>query len=70
MTEQQTHLKNIIEQQKSLISEINELNSNLSIKKENFTKLQGIAEYLTSLGVSLDESKDISEEEIEKNVPE
>jgi cbb3-type cytochrome oxidase cytochrome c subunit len=63
MTEQQNHLKSIIEQQKTLISEINDLNSTLAIKKENFTKLQGIVEYLTSLGVTLDDKVEETSEE-------
>lgn len=59
MTEQQNHLKSVIDSQKRLIAEINELNTTLSIKKEQIFKFQGIAEYLTGLGVTLpEESKE------------
>ena len=66
MTEQQNHLKSVIEQQKILISEINELNGTLSMKREQFTKLQGIAEYLTGLGVTLPEESKESLNNIEE----
>ena len=66
MTEQQNHLKSVIEQQKALISEINELNTTVSIKKEKIFKLQGIAEYLTGLGVTLPEESKESLSNIEE----
>ena len=46
MTDQQTHLKQVLEQQKGLIEEINALNSQITSKREMAVKLQGIAEYL------------------------
>lgn len=49
MTEQKTHLENAISQQKQLISEIDELNRQVTIKRESAIKLQGIIEYLGSL---------------------
>lgn len=67
MTEQQNHLKSVIEQQKVLISEINELSTTISIKKENIFKLQGIAEYLTGLGVTLPEEPKESLSNIEED---
>lgn len=53
MTDQQQDLKNIIENQKTLINEINELNNTIALKKELALKYQGIIEYLTSSGVTL-----------------
>ena len=53
MTDQQTHLKQVLEQQKGLIEEINALNSQITSKREMAVKLQGIAEYLDQLGVKL-----------------
>lgn len=54
MTDQKNHLENAIAQQKELISEIEDLNRQVSIKRENAIKLQGIIEYLTSLTNSAD----------------
>lgn len=53
MTEQQEHLKSAIDQQASLIDEIQKINNNLTSKREFALKLQGIIEYLTGLGVTL-----------------
>lgn len=53
MTEQQQALKNAIEDQKSIISEINEMANTINSKKEFALKLQGVIEYLTSTGVTL-----------------
>lgn len=55
MTEQQQALKNTIEAQKNVLSEINEMSNIINTKKEFALKLQGVIEYLTSTGVSLDE---------------
>lgn len=64
MTEQQQDLKNIIETQKTLINEINELNNTTALKKELALKYQGIIEYLTASGVTLPEP-DLEEQTIE-----
>ena len=53
MTDQQNHLKQVLEQQKGLIEEINALNSQITSKREMAVKLQGIAEYLDQLGVKV-----------------
>jgi hypothetical protein len=52
MNEQQEHLTSVLNNQKTLATEIQELNNAIAIKKEQFFKLQGIVEYLTSLGVN------------------
>ena len=53
MTDQENHLKQVLIQQKTLVDEINALNSQITSKREMAVKLQGIAEYLDQLGVKL-----------------
>ena len=53
MTDQENHLKQVLTQQKTLVDEINALNSHITTKREMAVKLQGIAEYLDQLGVKL-----------------
>ena len=53
MTDQENHLKQVLPQQKTLVDEINALNSQITSKREMAVKLQGIAEYLDQLGVKL-----------------
>ncbi len=48
MTEQQEHLKNLIDQRNNLEKQINQT-------KELFWKVQGAIEYLTQTGVNLPE---------------
>ena len=55
LTEQQNHLQQVLEQQKTLVAEIQSLNAQVENKKNMATKLQGIAEYLDGLGVKLPE---------------
>lgn len=61
MTDSQNHLKQVIEQQKQVATEIRDLNAQIDFKKEILFKLQGVIEYLTQLGVKLpEESEEIS----------
>lgn len=53
MTEQQQHLQQVLEQQKQLANEVQELQNQMSTKKDLFMKLQGIIEYLQQVGVTL-----------------
>ena len=53
LTEQQNHLKQVVEQQKNLVAEIQSLNAQVENKRNMATKHQGIAEYLDGLGVKL-----------------
>lgn len=53
MTEQQNHLQDILNQQKELVNEINEINRVLTVKREQFLKLQGVVEYLNQIGIIL-----------------
>ena len=46
MTEKQQHLQQILAQQKQVIAEINDLNSQITTKREVALKLQGVIEYL------------------------
>lgn len=55
MTEQQQHLAQVLEQQQQLINEINSLNAQINSKREMAIKLQGVAEYLQQVGVTLPE---------------
>ena len=56
-TEQQNHLKSVIEQSKGLVTEINQLENQAKQKRELLLKLQGIIEYLQQTGVSLPEEE-------------
>ena len=55
LTEQQGHLASILSQQKDLANEINQLNAQLTSKKELFQKTLGVVEYLNTIGVTLPE---------------
>jgi len=53
MTEQQQHLAQVLEQQQTILAEINELNTQVHNKRQMAIKLQGVREYLEQLGVEL-----------------
>jgi len=53
MTEQQQHLKELIEKQKDIIQQIEGLNNDIIQRKEILLKLQGAIEYLQQIGVTL-----------------
>ena len=53
LTEQQKHLQSVLEQQQTLVSEINTLEAQARQKREMAVKLQGIVEYLGGIGVEL-----------------
>lgn len=57
MTEQQEHLKNLIQQR-------NELELSLTKNKELFWRVQGVIEYLVQTGVTLPESKPETETKV------
>ena len=57
LTEQQGHLQSILAQQKDLANEINQLQAQITNKKELFQKTQGVVEYLTQVGVKLPEEE-------------
>ena len=53
LSEQQSHLKNLLEQRATLITEINELNSTAAAKRELVLRALGAIEYLQQIGVEL-----------------
>lgn len=63
MIDHETHLKSIIEAQRELAKELNELNNIMASKKEQFSKYQGIVEYLTGNGIKLPEDAKVNSEE-------
>ena len=58
MTEQQEHLKNLLEQRNNLEQQMNQ-------NRELFWKVQGAIEYLTQIGVSLPQPEAVTEVEEE-----
>ena len=62
LTEQQGHLQSILNQQKDLANEINQLQGQLQSKKELFQKTQGVVEYLQTIGVKLPDPEAPAEE--------
>ena len=63
LTEQQTHLQSVIDQQNTLAQEVQQLNNALDSKRSMYTKLQGVREYLEQTGVEL------PKEEVEAEAP-
>lgn len=61
MIDHESHLKQILEEQRKLSTEIQDLNNALSLRRERFIKLQGIAEYLTSNGIKLEENEQVED---------
>ena len=70
LTEQQTHLKSVIEQQNTLAQEVQQLNAALDSKRSMYTKLQGVREYLEQTGVTLPEPEEAPAEAVEPEVAE
>ena len=62
LTEQQGHLQSILNQQKELANEIDQLQGQLQSKKELFQKTLGVVEYLNTIGVKLPEPEKPAEE--------
>ncbi len=62
LTEQQGHLQSILAQQKDLANEINQLQAQITSKRELFQKTQGVVEYLSTIGVKLPEADAPAEE--------
>ena len=54
MTEQQDHLKNLLNQQRDLAKEVQELQEQIEAKRQTFFKVQGAIEYLNQIGVELE----------------
>jgi len=63
-TEQQNHLKSVVEQSQALVTEINQLEGQAKQKREMLLKLQGIVEYLQQTGVELPKEEGSTETEV------
>jgi Tfp pilus assembly protein PilN len=61
MTEQQEHLKNLLNQRQQLSQELESLQEQTNAKRELFFKVQGAVEYLTQIGVVLPEPEPVEE---------
>jgi len=61
-TEQQNHLKQVVEQSQTLVNEINQLEGQAKSKREMLLKLQGIIEYLQQTGVELPKEEEAAPE--------
>ena len=61
-TEQQSHLKQVVEQSNTLVNEINQLEGQAKSKREMLLKLQGIIEYLQQTGVELPKEEEAASE--------
>ena len=70
LTEQQTHLQSVIDQQNTLAQEVQQLNAALDSKKSMYTKLQGVREYLEQTGVELPKEEASAEAPAEAVEPE
>ena len=69
MTEQQEHLKNLLNQQKDLAKEVEQLQAQIESKRQTFFKVQGAIEYLNQTGVELEgfeTAEDTAEEATEE----
>ena len=62
LTEQQVHLKQVLEQQQQLSQEAQQLNIAVQNNNAMFTKLQGVREYLEQTGVTLPQPEAPAEE--------
>lgn len=61
LNDHQLHLENLMEQQKSLISQANQMNGELNTKREMIIKIQGAIEYLQQIGVTIPEPEETEE---------
>ena len=61
-TEQQNHLKQVVEQSQTLVSELNQLEGQAKQKRVMLLKLQGIVEYLQQTGVELPKEEEAETE--------
>lgn len=68
MIDHEKHLREVLQSQRTLANEIQELNTALLIKKEQYAKLQGIVEYLTANGIKPEENEkvELPQENIEE----
>ena len=63
-TEQQNHLKSVVEQSQNLVTEINQLEGQAKSKRDMLLKLQGIIEYLQQTGDELPKEEEEAATEV------
>lgn len=61
MIDHESHLRKILEEQRKLSSEIQELTNVLTVKKDQFMKMQGVVEYLSANGIKPEENEQVEE---------
>ena len=63
MNTHQKNLESLVEQRNDVMQELDKMQNQLNLKKEQFLKIQGAIEYLTQIGISLPEPESGSESE-------
>ena len=63
MNTHQKNLESLVEQRNDVMQELDKMQNQLNLKKEQFLKIQGAIEYLTQIGISLPEPDPSSESE-------
>lgn len=61
MDTHQKNLESLVEQRSDVMQELDKMQNQLNLKKEQFLKIQGAIEYLTQFGISLPEPESNSE---------
>jgi hypothetical protein len=61
MIDHEKHLRDLLQNQRSLSTEIQELTNLLGVRREQFSKQQGIIEYLTANGIKPEENERVEE---------
>lgn len=61
MIDHESHLRKILEEQRTLSGEIQEMTNALNFKREQFMKMQGIIEYLAANGIKPEENEKLEE---------
>ena len=70
MDTHQKNLESLVEQRNNVMQELDKMQNQLNLKKEQFLKIQGAIEYLTQIGISLPEPEPSSnsEEQVEEGL--
>ena len=69
MTEQQTHLAQLLQQRQDLAAQLEKIGDQSTRTRELFLKTQGAIEYLELVGVTLPEPEESENVEIEQPAP-
>ena len=65
--EQQQHLLSLIQQRDELTNQINQLQAQVSEKRDLLLKVVGVIDYLTQIGVSLPQENPVEESDPSNN---